>query len=133
LDAGIWLNGGLLFYLSGDSASAKSAFGRGLAMCGGYEAASRLMGVLPDDEGNARQAPRRMALEEVRRLLRSLLPAPPTRAAQKPANSEVVLPTTRPIVQQLGDRAQFLRQRIGSTRSGQPNEMYRFFYWRPSQ
>lgn len=120
-DAGTWLNLGLVRYLSGDTLGAAPPLMRGVERSGGYEAACRLLGLVPD-ETVARGSAKRMSDEEVRALLRAALIKVPHAGAQPD--------TTAPAARDSARTPRRWVSRVAGGRSAGESELPDVLYWR---
>jgi transglutaminase-like putative cysteine protease len=69
-DGGVWLNLGILYYAAGDTLGAGLPLAMGVARCGGYAAACKLLG-LPTEEAGRREGTEGMAEGQLLGLLQS--------------------------------------------------------------
>jgi tetratricopeptide (TPR) repeat protein len=120
-DAGVWLNLGLVRYVSGDTLGAEEPLARGVAGSGGYEKACRLLGLVPEG-GVGREGVQRMTAEEARMLLKAALKkVPRTASATGPGKAETPAPRPTP---------RRWTSRVAGGRSADEAALQDLLYWR---
>lgn len=120
-DAGVWLNLGLVRYVTGDSTGAEEPLAQGVNRSGGYLESCRLLGLAPDADAT-REGAKRMTAEEARLLLKAALrkvPRPGSGVAQKQPPSSQPAGTKSPRT-----------TRVGGGRSAGEATLQELLYWR---
>ena len=120
-DAGLWLNLGLVRYVSGDSLGAEEPFSQGVTRSGGYLEACKLLGLSPEVEPT-REGAQRMTAEEARLLLKAALQRVPRPSSGVPEKA----PTSTTAVRHESKWT----SRTAAGRSAGEAQLQDLLYWR---
>ncbi len=120
-DAGLWLNLGLVRYVSGDSLGAEEPLAQGVTRSGGYLEACRLLGLAPEVEPT-REGTQRMTAEEARILLKAALKRVPRPGTGVPRKDSASTNAVR--------RESTWTSRIAAGRSAGEAALQDLLYWR---